>query len=79
MSQTTATLFLNNKSQALRLPKAVAFPPGIEQVTIVAVGPARVVAPVGQAWDAWFAQTPEPQAALGPREQPAMQEREALQ
>ena len=78
MSQATATLFLNNKSQAIRLPKLVAFPPETEQVTIVALGPTRIVTPVGHAWDTWFAQPADAAAALGQREQPAMQEREEM-
>ena len=79
MSQATATLFLNNKSQAIRLPKSVAFPSDTRQVTIVALGQTRIVTPVGHVWDAWFAQPADADAALGQREQPEMQKREELE
>lgn len=72
-------LFLNNKSQAVRLPKSVAFASEVREVTIVAVGNTRVIAPADSTWDAWFAQTPDADARLPEREQPAMQEREALE
>ncbi|HQQ71744.1 MAG TPA: type II toxin-antitoxin system VapB family antitoxin [Alicycliphilus sp.] len=73
-----ANLFLNNKSQAVRLHKSVAFAPEVREVTIVAVGNTRVIAPVGCTWDAWFAQPTDDDALLPERDQPAMQEREGL-
>ena len=79
MSQATATLFLNNKSQAIRLPKSVAFSPDTQQVTIVALGQTQIVTPVGHTWDAWFAQPRDADAAPGPRQQPPMQERGELE
>ena len=42
-----ASVFLNNRTQAVRLPKAVALDDDVRQVTVVAVGRARVIAPVG--------------------------------
>jgi antitoxin VapB len=71
-------LFLNNKNQAVRFHKSVAFAPGVREVTITAVGNTRIVAPVGHAWDAWFARATEADARLPERDQPAMQTREAL-
>jgi len=41
----TTKLFRNNTSQAVRLPKAVAFPEGVEEVEIRAVGSSRVITP----------------------------------
>jgi len=72
------SLFLNNKSQAVRFHKSVAFAPEVHEVTIVAVGQARVITPAGSTWDAWFAQPPGDDARLPEREQPDMQQREAL-
>ncbi len=44
----------SNQSQAVRLPKVVAFPDSVKEVTIVAIGNTRVIAPVEQSWDDWF-------------------------
>jgi len=41
----TTKLFRNNTSQAVRLPKAVAFPEGVDEVEIRAVGASRVITP----------------------------------
>ncbi|WP_068637984.1 type II toxin-antitoxin system VapB family antitoxin [Thauera butanivorans] len=71
-------LFLNNKSQAVRFHKSVAFPPEVHEVTIMAVGNTRIIAPAGNTWDAWFAQPTDDDALLPERDQPAMQERETL-
>ncbi|MEE4384496.1 MAG: type II toxin-antitoxin system VapB family antitoxin [Pseudomonadales bacterium] len=48
------SLFQSNRSQAVRLPKAVAYPESVKQVDIVAIGRARVISPAGEAWDSWF-------------------------
>lgn len=47
-------LFLSNKSQAVRLPKAVAFPEGVSEVTIVTVGKSRLITPSDAIWDDFF-------------------------
>jgi antitoxin VapB len=44
-----STVFRTNKSQAVRLPKAVAFPEGVHQVEIIKLGHSRLVTPVGGA------------------------------
>ena len=49
-----ASLFKSNKSQAVRLPKAVAYPESVKQVDIVAIGQVRVITPAGEGWDFWF-------------------------
>ncbi len=38
---TRTTLFLTNRSQAVRLPKDVAFPPGVREVSILRDGARR--------------------------------------
>lgn len=48
------TLFKSNRSQAVRLPKAVALPDDVKQVEIVALGRTRIITPAGEAWDSWF-------------------------
>jgi antitoxin VapB len=70
---TRTTLFLSNRSQAVRLPKPVAFGETVRDVVIIPDGPRRIIAPAEAAWDDFFA---SPGTALAPREQPAMQERE---
>ncbi len=48
------TLFRSNRSQAVRLPKAVAFPPGVHEVTVLRDGARRVIVPVDAVWDDFF-------------------------
>jgi antitoxin VapB len=61
---TRATLLRSNGSQAVRLPKAIAFPETVREVVIVPDGPRRIIAP----FDALGTE-------LASRDQPAMQER----
>ncbi len=70
---TRTSLFLSNRSQAVRLPKAVAFAETVRDVVIVRDGPRRIIAPAEAAWDDFF---DVPGIDLAPREQPAMQDRE---
>lgn len=69
------TLFLSNRSQAVRLPKAVAFAEGVREVAILRDGARRMIVPANAIWDDFF---DHPGIDLGPRNQPAMQERDAL-
>ena len=71
-----STVFKNNRSQAVRLPKAVALPEGVEKVDIVAVGRSRVITPAGQAWDDWFEGPGVTSDFMARREQPPVQDRE---
>ena len=74
-----ASLFKSNKSQAKRLPKAVAYPDSVKQVDIVAIGRARLIAPAGESWDVWFDDVGVSDDFMTHRDQPATgQEREAL-
>ena len=49
-----SSVFMNNKSQAVRLPKPVALPDSVKKVDIVKVGRSRVITPAGESWDVWF-------------------------
>jgi antitoxin VapB len=69
------SLFLSNRSQAVRLPKAVAFSDEVREVVIVPDGPRRIIAPANAAWDDFF---DAPGVDLGDRRQPVMQERESF-
>jgi virulence-associated protein VagC len=42
------TVFLSNRSQAVRLPKGVAFPPDVKEVAVLRDGQRRVIVPAGQ-------------------------------
>ena len=69
------TIFLSNRSQAVRLPKSVAFGPGVREVAVLKDGARRVIVPADAVWDDFFA---APGIDLGVRAQPAMQVRDAF-
>jgi antitoxin VapB len=76
---TRSTVFTSNRSQAVRLPKAVAFPPDVHQVEIIKVGHGRLITPVGKRWDDLFRDGPRATPDfMAERQQPAAQERELL-
>ena len=56
---TQATLFKSNQTQAVRLPKAVAFPDDVKKVEVVVLGKSRLLTPSENLWDEWFAQLPQ--------------------
>jgi len=66
-------LFRSNRSQALRLPKHVAFPEGVREVRVVKEGKGRLVLPAEALWDDFFA---APGIDLPARDQLSAQERE---
>lgn len=71
-------VFQSNRSQAIRLPKAVALPDDVKRVDIIAVGRTRIIAPTGEAWDSWFEGDAATSDFMSDREQPNAQEREAF-
>ncbi|WP_460118973.1 type II toxin-antitoxin system VapB family antitoxin [Pseudomonas sp. S2_C03] len=76
MEQTT--LFMSNRSQAVRLPKAVAMPSDVKRVNVVAIGRARIITPADETWDSWFDGDNVSPDFMIEREQPAEQKREAF-
>ena len=72
------TIFKSNRSQAVRLPKAVALPDDVKHVDVIAVGRTRVITPANEAWDEWFSGQAASADFMAEREQPADQQREAL-
>jgi len=72
------TVFMNNRSQAVRLPKAVALPEGIKHVEVLAVGNARIITPKGESWDIWFQGPTVSDDFMVEREQPDHQVREGF-
>jgi antitoxin VapB len=51
---TKTSLFQSNRSQAVRLPKAVAFPEGVRDVRILKEGKRRIIVPANAVWDDFF-------------------------
>ncbi|MGY4659966.1 antitoxin VapB [Pseudomonas sp. NFPP07] len=72
------SVFKSNRSQAIRMPKAVALPDDVTRVDIVAVGRTRIITPAGEAWDSWFEGESVSADFMSERDQPAEQEREAF-
>ena len=78
MSTSKTTVFRTNRSQAVRLPKAVALPESIRQVEIVAIGNTRLITPAGESWDSWFDAPGVSDDFMSQREQPDDQIRDSL-
>lgn len=76
----TTKLFMSNRTQAVRLPKAVAFPDDVTEVEILVVGNARVIVPKGGRWEWYFARADRADAGfLCDRDQGDAEEREPLE
>jgi antitoxin VapB len=67
------SLFQTNRSQAVRLSKAVAFPDHVRDVVVLRDGARRVIMPADAGWDDFF---DAPGIDIGERAQPSAQERE---
>ena len=78
MTITQTSVFKSNRSQAVRLPKAVELPESVTRVDIVAIGRARLIAPAGESWDSWFDGPGVSDDFMSEREQPTDQVRETL-
>jgi len=48
------TVFVNNRTQAVRLPLEVRLPDDVRKVDIRANGHERIIAPLGRRWDSFF-------------------------
>ena len=55
---TISTVFINNRTQAVRLPVELRLPEGVRKVVVRAKGSERIIAPVGQTWDSFFNEGP---------------------
>ena len=76
---TRSTVFTSNRSQAVRLPKAVAFPDDVHQIDILKIGHSRPIVPQGKRWDDLFQNGPRAsEDFMAEREQPAAEERTTL-
>lgn len=48
------TVFINNRTQAVRLPSELRLPNEVKRVDVRARGNERIISPVGQVWDSFF-------------------------
>lgn len=48
------TVFVSNRTQAVRLPLDVRLPEGVHKVEILASGNERIITPLGHTWDSFF-------------------------
>ena len=55
---TISTVFINNRTQAVRLPVDLRLPDGVRKVEVRAKGNERIISPVGQSWDSFFLNGP---------------------
>ena len=78
VAQVQTRIFKSNRSQAVRLPKEIAFPESVKDVEITAIGNKRIIAPVGQSWDDWFDTPGVSSDFMTERMQPEDQIRETL-
>ena len=76
---TRSTILKSNRGQAVRLPKAVAFPGSVRQVEIVRIGHSLLISPIGKRWDDFFRDGPRASADfMAMRRQPPTEDREGL-
>ena len=75
----TASVFMNNRNQAIRLPKSVEFPKHVKKVHVVVRGEARIIVPCEHVWDDWFENGLDVSSDfMEDRNQPEDQERESF-
>jgi antitoxin VapB len=72
------SVFMTNKTQAVRFPKSVRLPDGVTSVDIHRRGRSWIITPTEQGWAAWFDGEGVSSDFMEDREQPAEQERLAL-
>ncbi len=78
MTITITKIFRSNKTQAVRLPKAVEMPDKVKEVSIIAIGNKRIITPADESWDDWFDNPQVTDDFMSQREQPEDQLREHL-
>ena len=53
-----SSVFINNRTQAVRLPVELRLPEGVRKVEVRVKGNERVITPLGQTWDSFFLDGP---------------------
>lgn len=64
------TIFKSNRSQAVRIPKDMAFPDGVKKVIVRKVGKSVILTPVDALWDDFFAKLPIDDDFVAPEDLP---------
>ncbi|WP_410012541.1 type II toxin-antitoxin system VapB family antitoxin [Sodalis sp. C49] len=54
----TSTIFINNRSQAVRIPAELRFADDVKVVNVRAVGNERIISPAQHRWDSFFLTDP---------------------
>jgi antitoxin VapB len=73
---TLSTIFKNNKTQAIRIPKSAAFPDDVKQVDVIKQGENLLIVPVrAKSWEEFFKLPRIDADFLDDREQSRPQER----
>lgn len=49
-----ASIFMTNRSQAVRLPAEVRFESDVKKIAVRVVGNERILSPINQSWDSFF-------------------------
>ncbi len=79
MALLTTTVFINNRTQAVRPPTDMRLPAHTKHVLIRARGQERIISPAGQGWDSFFIDGPMPSDDfLSERASQSQAERESL-
>lgn len=78
MTNVKTRIFKSNRSQAVRLPKAVALPDSVTDVEITKIGRKRIIVPAGQSWEDWFDSPGVSPDFMTERQQPEDQLRESI-
>jgi antitoxin VapB len=50
----TGSVFVNNRTQSVRLPVETRFPEGVKKVVVRVMGKERILSPVENTWDSFF-------------------------
>lgn len=54
-----STVFINNRTQAVRLPAELRLPASVKRVQVRAVGNERIISPLENTWDSFFLNGPQ--------------------
>lgn len=53
----TGSVFINNRTQSVRLPAESRFPDNVRKVSVRVVGQDRILSPIENTWDSFFNST----------------------
>ena len=56
---TISTVFINNRTQAVRLPAELRLPASVKRVQVRAIGNERIISPLENTWDSFFLNAPQ--------------------